>query len=106
MTFNKATITEAISEISGTSACELDGMQASFFKNCAQESVAPLIILFIKSIIEGVIPDALKRAEILLVFKNGERSLPANCRPLLLTSGLVVFHLLPEKIADYSKQAY
>ena len=58
ITINEATITEAISEISGTSACGPDGMQASFFKNCAKEIVAPLIILFNKSLNEGVIPDA------------------------------------------------
>ena len=38
ITINEATITEAISEISGTSACGPDGMQASFFKNCFQRN--------------------------------------------------------------------
>ena len=42
---NEATIIEAISEISATSACGPDGMQASFFKNCAKKIVASLIIL-------------------------------------------------------------
>ena len=60
-------------------------MQASFFKNCAKEIVAPLIILFNKSLNEGVIPDVLKRAAILPVFKNGDRSLPANYTSITLT---------------------
>ena len=82
---NETTITEAISEISGTSACGPDGMQTSFFKNCAKENTGPLEMLFNKSLSEGIIPDALKRAAILPVFKSGDRSLPANYRPISLT---------------------
>ena len=82
---NEATIIEAISEISATSACGPDGMQASFFKNCSKEIVASLIILINKSLIEGVIPHVVKRAAILPAFKNGDRSLPANYRPISLT---------------------
>ena len=67
---NKATITEAISEISGTSACGPYGMQASFFKICAKEIIGPLELLFNKSLSEGIIPDALKRAAILPVFSS------------------------------------
>ena len=81
----EATITEAISETSGTSACGPDRMQASFFKNCAKEIISPLEMLFNKSLSEGIIPDALKRAAILPVFKSGDRSLPANYRPISLT---------------------
>ena len=98
ITINEATITEAISEISGTSACGPDGMQASFFKNCSKEIVAPLIILFNKSLNEGVIPDVLKRAAILPVFKNGDRSIPANYRPISLTPILMkIFERIARK---------
>ena len=98
ITINEATITEAISEISGTSACGPDGMQASFFKNCAKEIVAPLIILFNKFLNEGVIPDVLKRAAILPVFKNGDRSIPANYRPISLTPILMkIFERIARK---------
>ena len=90
---NEATIIEAISEISATSACGPDGMQASFFKNCSKEIVASLIILINKSLIEGVIPHVVKRAAmsaILPAFINGDRSLPANYRPISLTPILIV----------------
>ena len=98
ITINEATITEAISEISGTSACGPDGMQASFFKNCSKEIVAPLIILFNKSLNEGVIPDVLKRAAILPVFKNGDRSIPANYKPISLTPILMkIFERIARK---------
>ena len=82
---NEATITEVISEISGTSACGPDGMQASFFKNFAKKIIGPLEILFKKSLSEGIIPDALKRAAIFASFKSGDRSLPAKYRPISLT---------------------
>ena len=69
---NEATITEAISKISGTSFCGPNGMQASFFKNCTMETIDPFEILFNKSLSEGIIPDALKRAAKLPVFKSGD----------------------------------
>ena len=47
----------------------------------SQEIVAPLIMS--KSLIEGVTPDT--RAAMLPVFKNGDRSLLANYRPISLT---------------------
>ena len=73
-------------------------MQASFFKNCAKEIIGSLEKLFNKSLSEGIIPDALKKAAILPVFKSGDISLPANYRPMSLTPVLMeIFERIARK---------
>ena len=62
-----------------------DGIQASFWKKCAIEIVVPLQMLFIQSRESGIIPQCLKRAAIVPIFKSGDKSLPSNYRPIPLT---------------------
>ena len=78
-------IIDAISEISASSAPGPDGIQASFWKKCAIELAVPLQMLFIQSLESGIIPECLKRAAIVPIFKSGDKSLPSNYRPISLT---------------------
>ena len=81
--FSEQMIIDAISEISASSAP--DGIQASFWKICAIELAVPLQILFIQSLESGIIPEWLKRAAIVPIYKSGDKSLPSNYRPISLT---------------------
>ena len=74
-----------IDAISASSAPGPDGIQASFWKKCAIELAVPLQILFIQSLESGIIPECLKRAAIVPVFKSGDKSLTSNYRPISLT---------------------
>ena len=76
--FSKQMIIDAISEISASSAPGPDGIQAYFWKKCAIELAVPLQILFIQSLESGIIPECLKRAAIVQIFKSGDKSLPSN----------------------------
>ena len=81
--FSEQMIIDAISEISNSSGP--DGIQASFWKKCTIELAVPLQMLFIQSLESGIIPECLKRAAIVPIFKSGDKSLPSNYRPISLT---------------------
>ena len=81
-------IIDAISEISASSAPGPDGIQASFWKKCAIELAVPLQMLFIQSLESGIIPECLKRAAIVPIYKSGDKSQPSNYCPISLHSNL------------------
>ena len=83
--FSEQLIIDAISEISASSAPGPDGILASFWKKCAIELAVPLQMLFIQSLESGIIPECLKRAAIVPIYKSGDKSLPSNYRPISLT---------------------
>lgn len=85
ITINEQIIIDAITEISISSAPGPDGIQASLWKNCSKELSVPLTILFRLSLDTGFIPDFLKRAAIVPIFKSGNKALPSNYRPISLT---------------------
>ncbi len=82
---NEDNIIEAINELCTTSAPGPDGMNAAIFKQCAHEIAKPLHILFTKMIECECIPDPLKLAAIVPIFKSGDKSMPSNYRPISLT---------------------
>ena len=51
----------------------------------AIELAVPLQMLLIQSLESGIIPDCLKRAAIVPIYKSGDKSLPSNYRPLSLS---------------------
>ena len=59
--------------------------------NCASVFSEPLAALFTKSLTEGSVPTLLKRAAVVPIYKGGDRSLPSNYRPVLLTAILMSF---------------
>ena len=50
------------------------------------EITKPLTLLFKKSLIEKIFPDQWKIAHVIPLFKNGDKSLPSNYRPVALSS--------------------
>ena len=81
--FSEEMIIDAISENSASSGP--DGIQASFWKKCAIELAVPLQMLFIQSLESGIIPECLKRAAIVPIFKSGDKSLASNYHPISLS---------------------
>ena len=61
------------------------------------------MIIFRKSVAEGVVPQEWKRANITPLFKKGSRSDPSNYRPVSLTShvGKILGAIIKEKLLGH-----
>ena len=73
----------------------LDIFNISIIKYIKDEIIPALVLIFNKSITEGIFPDMLKTAKVIPIFKKGDDFIPGNYRPISLLS---VFDKLLEKI--------
>lgn len=62
----------------------IDELPSTLIKECANELAIPLTMLINQSFSEGIFPDMLKKAIIKPKFKKGEKTNPANYRPIAL----------------------
>ena len=72
-----------------------DNIGPKLMKEVAEILIDPLVHIFNLSLTTRVVPDKLKIAKIIPVFKKGDSQLPSNYRPISL---LNVFSKLLEKI--------
>ena len=80
---------KAIDELSPSAAAGPDGFPALLLKQCKTELATPLRILWTKSVEKGTVPNELKTCTITPIHKGGSRSIPANYRPIALTSHII-----------------
>ena len=86
--FSPSDIIEAINEIKVNSSGGPDNIPAVFLRECKHTLAEPIYQIWRKSLDKGVIPSKLKEGLITPIFKGGSRGLPANYRPVCLTSHL------------------
>ena len=72
-----------------------DELPAHIFKTCMHKYIKPLTYIINKSICDGIFPDKLKIANIIPIFKSGDKSSVSNYRPI---SVLTLFSKIFEKI--------
>ena len=89
ITITESIIIDSIRELSSNSTAGSDGIPCSLLLNCAHELAPSLLILFKQSLSYGGIDPSLKRADIVPVFKSGDRTAPSNYRPISLTSVII-----------------
>ena len=101
--FNADDIKEAISEISPTAAAGPDRFPAKLLKECKAPLSVPLYLIWRRSLDTGQVPQLLKTAHIIPVYKGGCRGTPKNYRPVALTSHLIkIFEkVIRKKIVTY-----
>ena len=101
--FDTEDIVKAINEVKTYSAAGPDAWNAKLIKNCKLELAEPLYILWRKSLNTGTIPGVLKTANIVPIFKGGDRTEAKNYRPVALTSHLIkIFErIIREKITFF-----
>lgn len=92
---NTVEVAELIMHLKNTPSAGHDGITTQFLKNNADILAEPLSKLFNRSILSGVFPRTLKKAIIVPIFKEGEKNVISNYRPISLLS---VISKLLEKV--------
>ena len=80
-----------------------DGISPRLLKTLSDELAPVLTVLFQASINQGILPQEWKKANVVPIFKKGERSKAENYRPISLTSVIckMLEHVLCSQILDH-----
>ena len=80
-----------------------DQISARLLRECQNELVLPLKLLFNRSLQEGLVPSLWKCANVTPIFKKGSKSEASNYRPISLTSVVIkIFErILKDKITSF-----
>ena len=87
--FDEDDVIAAITELSSTAAAGPDRLCAKLILECKSSISSALVILWRKSLDTSIIPRETKDALICPIHKGGSFSIPANYRPVALTSHLL-----------------
>ena len=80
---------DAMGDLSSSSAAGPDGIPAILLKMCKKALSLPLVEIWRKSLDDGTVPAICKTANIVPIHKGKSRAVPANYRPVALTSQLI-----------------
>ena len=86
ITFTEEDIIWAINQIPLHSAPGPDKIPSILLKECKKELAPALLLIWRKSLDTGQIPDILKKQSIVPIHKKESKAVPANYRPISLTS--------------------
>ena len=87
--FSEAHIINAINELGNKSAAGPDRFPAILLKNCKEALAKPLYLIRRTSLDSGQIRTILKQSVIIPIYKDGDRKVPKNYRPVALTSHII-----------------
>ena len=92
-----------LTNINDNKATGPDGIPGKLLKICASELAAVYTVLFQASLNQGVLPDDWRQANIMPLFKKGDRSRAENYRPISLTSitSKLLEHIIYSNIMDH-----
>ena len=87
--FSSTDIEEAIDEMDQYAACGDQDVPAKVLKECKSTLSYPIALIWKESLVKGSIPSCYKSQLITPVHKKGSKALPANYRPVSLTSHII-----------------
>ena len=101
--FTQQEVKEKIKKLKFGKAPGPDGICTNILKNFSEELILPLCILFQLSLDTGQVPEDWKVAKVVPIFKKGLRGVPANYRPVSLTSvsGKLMESVIRDRISDH-----
>jgi len=92
---NNTELMKIITKLNNSKSPGYDNIGPSLIKDVSVVILDPLVHIFNLSLLNGCVPDKLKIAKVIPVFKKGDRSQPTNYRPISLLS---IFDKLLEKL--------
>ena len=100
---NSAEIVKLIINMKPKSSCGIDKLSSKILKLIAHSIANPLATLLNRSLVEGLVPDSLKVAKIIPLFKSKERTCIKNYRPISL---LPAISKILEKIVHFRTYSF
>ena len=96
-------IIDIISKLPNKVSSGYDKINNNLLKEIKHEIVNPLTYLFNKSMSKGMFPKAMKRSEVVPLYKGKSREMPKNYRPisLLITISKVLKKLVYKRVYNY-----
>lgn len=96
-------VCKRLSKLKDNKAAGPDEMGTKLLKKIAPNISLVLAAIFTKSLLEGKVPDDWKIANVIPIFKSGERDKCSNYRPVSLTSQIskVMEGIIRDAIGDY-----
>ena len=85
-TINKKGVLKLLKDLNPHKAQVPDAIPSCFLKECSDGIAPALTLVYQASIQQGTIPDDWKKALVTPIFKKGDKSDPANYRPISFTS--------------------
>ena len=86
ITFSTDSVLKKLQQLPKDKAPGPDGLHPMLLSNCAVAIAEPLALIFQSSFATGLVPSDWKVADIVPIFKKGDRNDPTNYRPVSLTS--------------------
>jgi len=96
-------ITTIIAGLKNSDSKGYDELSVCLLKKCSYELVLPLTSIFNQSILEGTVPDQLKIAKVVPVYKSENRSLVSNYRPISVLPAIskILEKLVYNRVIDF-----
>ena len=78
-------------------------MSVNIIKTCSDELARPLSMIFNKSMVEGIVPDDLKIAKIIPVYKSEDKKIISNYRPISILPAFskILERLVYSRLLDF-----